>query len=108
MKTLNLVIMISLLIIINGCASTSSVGPSYNQNETSKKIEKTENPLDVSIAVFNPGIPSNPDEYNNAEKEYYKKIYKENYDYECIPYYWMPKWVETNNPSARIIGFNHE
>lgn len=65
MKTLNLVIMISLLIIINGCASTSSVGPSYNQNETSKKIEKTENPLDVSIAVFNPGIPSNPDEYKS-------------------------------------------
>tara|TARA_B110000014_G_scaffold258184_1_gene243908 strand:- start:578 stop:1774 length:1197 start_codon:yes stop_codon:yes gene_type:complete len=64
MKLINSSLIIVLLIITNGCASTPSAGPSYTQNEATLPA-KTENPLDVSIAVFNPGIPSNPDDFKD-------------------------------------------
>lgn len=40
---------------------------------------------------------------DNAEKEYYKSIFLSSYSYNPIPKYWMPKWINTNNPSGRIL-----
>lgn len=40
---------------------------------------------------------------DDCEKEYYYNIYHQFYSYPSIPYYWLPKWVNTRNPSARII-----
>jgi len=60
------------------------------------------------------------EEYNNArqkfkdlgltvpiskESYYYRKIYQKYFgdELELIPYYWMPQWSDTNDPSARTI-----
>lgn len=40
---------------------------------------------------------------NELEKFYYKDVYHKFYKYTPIDYYWMPKWVNVNNPSARIL-----
>ena len=40
---------------------------------------------------------------DELEKQYYKDIYYYHYSYDPIPYYWMPNWFVTNNPSGRII-----
>jgi len=43
----------------------------------------------------------------DTEKKYYKEIFVD-YFSNCqhiIPYYWMPKYVETNDPSARTLDF---
>ena len=40
---------------------------------------------------------------DEIEKQYYKDTYYKHYIYNPIPYYWMPKWFNTNNPSARVI-----
>lgn len=40
----------------------------------------------------------------SKEAYYYKRIYNEYYkDYDLTPYYWMPKWNDTADPSARTI-----
>ena len=47
------------------------------------------------------------DESSNLTKEqqYYKKIFEEYYPNKTsvIPYYWMPKWTNTTDPSARTL-----
>jgi asparagine synthase (glutamine-hydrolysing) len=40
---------------------------------------------------------------DELEREYYKDTYYEIYKYSPIPYYWMPKWVNTKNPSGRVF-----
>ena len=39
------------------------------------------------------------------EKDYYLSVFEKYYpNYETIiPYYWMPKWSQENNPSGRLI-----
>ena len=37
------------------------------------------------------------------EKKYYKKIYDEYYKYDLLPYYWMPRYISSNDPSARTL-----
>lgn len=48
------------------------------------------------------------DDYKNLsldeiEQIYYKNTYFKHYNYIPIPHYWMPKWVNVSNPSARIL-----
>lgn len=38
------------------------------------------------------------------EKGYYKTIYYSLYRSEPIPYYWMPRFIEASDPSARTLG----
>ena len=40
---------------------------------------------------------------DEIERKYYKNIYFSHYSYIPIPAYWLPKWFETNNPSARVL-----
>lgn len=37
------------------------------------------------------------------EKRWYQEEYYRKYKHNPIPYYWMPKWIQTNNPSGRIL-----
>ena len=39
------------------------------------------------------------------EQQYYKKIFDDLYPNKdsVIPYYWMPKWSDTKDPSARTL-----
>jgi asparagine synthase (glutamine-hydrolysing) len=41
----------------------------------------------------------------DAEKQYYKSIFSEHYpnSLNIIPYYWMPKYTNTDDPSARTL-----
>lgn len=41
-----------------------------------------------------------------TEKYYYKSIFEKFYPNltNIIPYYWMPKYVESNDPSARTLS----
>ena len=40
-----------------------------------------------------------------TEKEYYKSIYEQRFGTECpnVPYYWMPRWCDATDPSARTL-----
>ncbi len=40
---------------------------------------------------------------DQIEKQYYKDTYYSTYSYQPIPYYWMPKWFRTDNPSGRLL-----
>jgi len=40
---------------------------------------------------------------DEIEREWYKDIYYRRYENIPIPHYWMPNWIETNNPSGRIL-----
>ena len=40
---------------------------------------------------------------DEIEQIYYKETYFKHYTHKPIPYYWMPKWINTSNPSARIL-----
>jgi asparagine synthase (glutamine-hydrolysing) len=44
------------------------------------------------------------------EKQYYKKLYDQFYPYtkNVITHYWMPKYTDTTDPSARTISAYHE
>ena len=44
--------------------------------------------------------------YMSEESLYYYKVFKETYNFEPIPYYWMPRWNDVNDPSARILKNN--
>ncbi len=41
-----------------------------------------------------------------SEKEYYEKIYSSYFPkcLDAIPYYWMPKWSNADDPSARLLS----
>lgn len=41
----------------------------------------------------------------DAEKQYYKSLFSEHYpnSLNIIPYYWMPKYTNTDDPSARTL-----
>ena len=64
-------------------------------------------------------IATNMNEQNNTniwkpcietEKKYYKDIF-ETYYPNCahiLPYFWMPKYIETNDPSARTLSIYHK
>jgi hypothetical protein len=47
--------------------------------------------------------PFNPPK--TKEALYYRRIFEELYPgmAELIPYYWMPKWSQTDDPSARTL-----
>jgi asparagine synthase (glutamine-hydrolysing) len=40
------------------------------------------------------------------EREYYMKIFEEYFPNKCdiLPYFWMPKYISVNDPSARLIN----
>lgn len=42
----------------------------------------------------------------DAEKQYYKSLFSEHYpnSLNIIPYYWMPKYTNTDDPSARTLS----
>jgi len=45
-----------------------------------------------------------------TEKLYYKQIFDEAYP-NCshiLPYFWMPKYIKTNDPSARTLSIYQE
>jgi asparagine synthase (glutamine-hydrolysing) len=44
------------------------------------------------------------------EQEYYRIIFEREFPYHSgvIPYFWMPKWSNTQDPSARTLTFNSE
>ena len=46
-----------------------------------------------------------PDSELSKEQQYYKQIFDEYYPNKrsVIPYYWMPKWSNTKDPSARTL-----
>ena len=39
------------------------------------------------------------------EQRYYRELFEKDYTYcgDIVPYFWMPKWVKTTDPSARTI-----
>jgi len=46
----------------------------------------------------------------DSEKQYYKSIFDENYP-NCshiLPYFWMPKYTNATDPSARTLEIYHE
>jgi asparagine synthase (glutamine-hydrolysing) len=47
------------------------------------------------------GEPSISDDDN--ERLFYYNLFYSCYDYQPITHYWMPRWVKTQNPSAREI-----
>ena len=56
---------IILMTLLASCASPSggNYGPAYESSSSTPVVVENVDPLDVSIAVFNPGIPSGTDEY---------------------------------------------
>jgi asparagine synthase (glutamine-hydrolysing) len=58
--------------------------------------------------VENKEIPAESFTHNpptTKEQRYYRMLFESYYPGcgEIVPYFWMPKWVETNDPSARTI-----
>jgi asparagine synthase (glutamine-hydrolysing) len=50
-----------------------------------------------------------PDKMLDIEKAYYRSIFESLYPRaEVIPYYWMPKYTEATDPSARTLNFYAE
>lgn len=43
------------------------------------------------------------DKFGMTEGEYYCKTYYSVYKYQPIPYKWMPKWVDLDDPSGRMV-----
>jgi asparagine synthase (glutamine-hydrolysing) len=43
---------------------------------------------------------------DDSERMWYIQEYDRFYKNVPIPYYWMPKWIQTNNPSGRILMTN--
>ena len=39
------------------------------------------------------------------EQKYYRYLFEQDYEHQCqvIPYFWMPNWSNTTDPSARTI-----
>tara|TARA_B100000073_G_scaffold348457_1_gene367423 strand:- start:5886 stop:7499 length:1614 start_codon:yes stop_codon:yes gene_type:complete len=44
--------------------------------------------------------------YMSEESLFYYKTFRDIYNFIPIPYYWMPKWQDVNDPSARILKLN--
>ena len=40
-----------------------------------------------------------------SEKQYYRKLYEDRFGPKCpnLPYFWMPKWCDATDPSARTL-----
>jgi asparagine synthase (glutamine-hydrolysing) len=59
---------------------------------------------EISIESFTHNPPT------TKEQQYYRMLFEEYYPGcgEIVPYFWMPKWVETNDPSARTIKIKNE
>ena len=63
MKKYNIYLSLLVLFFLTSCTTSSvATGPSYKTQASPVVIENAD-PLDVSIAVFNPGIPAESDEY---------------------------------------------
>lgn len=44
---------------------------------------------------------------NTQESMYYRHVFEKHFPHmakEFVPYFWMPKWIEVNDPSARFIS----
>lgn len=55
-------------------------------------------------------LPQTIDQYpgvqpNTAESKYYRYVFEKSFpgQHNFTPYYWMPKWVQVSDPSARFI-----
>jgi asparagine synthase (glutamine-hydrolysing) len=62
-----------------------------------EKLENIEFPKRETIYIHN--TPQ------TKEQRYYRMLFEEDYAHcgEIVPYFWMPKWVNTTDPSARTI-----
>tara|TARA_B110001450_G_scaffold243133_1_gene254135 strand:+ start:2050 stop:3774 length:1725 start_codon:yes stop_codon:yes gene_type:complete len=71
----------------------------------SKKIDKFKNAENI-----NNYCSTNYNKPNTLEKKYYRKIFDNYFPYSSyiIPYFWMPKYVKTDDASARTISFYNE
>ncbi|RUS90971.1 hypothetical protein EGW08_001275 [Elysia chlorotica] len=67
------------------------------QDDCNEKISKKE--LDSAPSVY----PHNPP--RTREALYFRKLFEKHYPGKgyWIPYFWMPSWSETNDPSARTL-----
>lgn len=48
------------------------------------------------------------DTHQMEETEYYRAVFDRRYNRELVPYLWMPKWSNTNDPSARTLDYYEE
>ena len=65
MMKCNVYLWLLVLFVLTSCTTSSiATGPGYKTQASPVVIENAD-PLDVSIAVFNPGIPAESDEYGN-------------------------------------------
>ena len=63
-------------------------------------IQEYVNKLDIKPSIYTFNVP------DTTEKIYYREIYNSLYPNtdNLIPYYWMPKWVNATDASARTLN----
>ena len=81
-----------------------SDGVSANNRSWYKIIEEKVNSIElpnIAGSVIH-NVPK------TKEQEYYRYIFEKEFPHNgtIVPYFWMPKWVSTNDPSARTIQIN--
>jgi len=76
-----------------------SDGVSSTDRSWFKIIEEKVNVLDITSDTFIHNPPQ------TKEQKYYRYLFEQEYSHcgEIVPYFWMPKWVEATDPSARTI-----
>jgi asparagine synthase (glutamine-hydrolysing) len=55
------------------------------------------------FSIIQDNVPPSPDQNYTAEQYYYKSIYDSYFDVDVLPYYWMPKYTNTKDCSARTL-----
>ena len=73
----------------DGVSSLQNSWYSIIQRSIPNDILETYNTLDTSLT---------------AEQYYYKHLYDSYYTVNLLPYYWMPKYIEATDPSARTLS----
>jgi asparagine synthase (glutamine-hydrolysing) len=78
-----------------------SDGVSGNERSWFKVIEEKLNSVNIPIYEFNNKYLSP----KTKEQMYYRYLFEQKYPRRenIIPYFWMPKWSNTNDPSARTL-----
>lgn len=81
----------------DGIASVKKSWYEIIQEDCKEKISQKE--LDLASSVY----PHNPP--HTREALYYRKVFEKHYPGKAywIPYFWMPAWSKTDDPSARTL-----
>nr|CAD7589635.1 unnamed protein product [Timema genevievae] len=66
----------------------------------------------VESKVTNEALEAAPSRFRHCtprtkEALYYREVFEKNYEGQAssfMPYYWMPKWIQVDDPSARFIS----